>query len=425
VLSYSPPENQTLTTAPRVILDDDTSLPLSGQPALAWRGWPMLFNKMVLLDYAIIPPGRSLKQADPNGTSVMDASAFMGNQAAWQPVQSNLSSAGAIFVQQEQQRQMVVALQASFSTLPTNKIALLPLDTGGAAANFAALTGLNLKWRAITETQLVNTATFNASLYPLAFYLGSENYVKTVITTGDAKTAITRYLTNGGTLVILASGPFPFYYGYGPNDAPGPADPLLPTLGLPIYNAFETAPPGLSVVVSTNQGIIHSVPSVFPFPPGDPRLRSVNRSQVASSHRYVPWLTVTNSAGTGYGDAACFIEFGSGPAKGGKIIYLWSTLLSGPQGQALMADAVSWIIDATLRPPASQINSIQRLGTGSVALSFPARSNLDYALQYRNDLATGVWSLLRDFGSSPADRAVSYTNSTAPQSGFFRLWVRP
>jgi len=239
----------------------------------------------------------------------MDASAFMGNQAAWQPVQSNLSSAGAIFVQQEQQRQMVVALQASFSTLPTNKIALLPLDTGGAAANFAALTGLNLKWRAITEAQLVNTATFNASLYPLAFYLGSENYLKTVITTGDARTAITRYLTNGGTLVILASGPFPFYYGYGPNDAPGPADPLLPTLGLPIYIAFETAPPGLSFAVSTNQGIIHSVSSVFPFPPGDPRLRSVNRSQVASSHRYVPWLTVTNSAGTGYGDAACFIEF--------------------------------------------------------------------------------------------------------------------
>jgi len=223
----------------------------------------------------------------------------------------------------------------------------------------------------------------------------------------------------------LASGPFPFYYGYGPNDQPGPADPLLPTLGLPIYNAFETPPPNLSMAVSTNQGIIHSVPSIFPFPPGDQRLRPVNRSAVSSSHRYVPWISVTNSAGTGYGDAACFIEFGSGPAKGGKIVYLWSTLLSGPQGQALMADAVSWIVDAVLRPPTPQIDSIQRLGNGSVALGFQAHSNLDYSLQYRTDLRVGSWSLLHDFGSSPVDRALSYTNSTALQSGFFRLSVRP
>src|SRR2546422_5946523 len=42
------------------------------------------------------------------------------------------------------------------------------------------------------------------------------------------RSAVTRYLAGGGTLVVLASGPFPFYYGYGPNDQPGPADPLLP-----------------------------------------------------------------------------------------------------------------------------------------------------------------------------------------------------
>jgi hypothetical protein len=425
IVAYSTPESQTLTAAPRLILDDDSPLPLSGHPALAWRAWPMLFNRMVLLDYALVPTGRTLKQVDPDGTSVMDLTAFMGDQSAWQPFQSALSNASAAFVLSEQQRQMLAALQASFSTLPTNKIALLPLDTSGAPANFASLTGLNLKWRALTETQLVTAATFNASNYPLAFYLGSENYLKTVTTAGDAKAAVTTYLAGGGTLVVLASGPFPFYYGYGPNDQPGPSDPLLPPLGLPIYNAFETAPANLSMVVSTNQGVIHSVPNVFPFPPGDSRLRPVNRSQVSSSHRYIPWITVTNFAGTGYGDAACFIEFGSGPAKGGKVIYIWSTLLSGPQGQALMADAVSWIIDSVVRPSRPQINSIQRLGNGSVTLSFLAGSNLDYTLQYRPDLVTGSWSLLRDFGSSPVDHPISYTNSTAVSSGFFRLWIRP
>jgi hypothetical protein len=203
---------------------------------------------------------------------------------------------------------------------------------------------------------------------------------------------------------------------------------MLPPLGLPIYNAFEQPPANLSMVVTTNQSILHDVPTVFPFPPGDGRLRAINRSQVSSAHRYVPWLTVTNFAGQGYGDAACFIEFGSGPAKGGKVLYLWSTLLSGPQGQALMADAVSWIIDGTLRTPPAHFNSMNRTGTSSFALAFDALPNLDYALQYRADLKAGTnaWSLLQEYGSSPTPRSLVYTgSSSSPQSRFFRLLLRP
>lgn len=428
VVAYSPPEDQTLTAAPRLMLDNGALLPLSGQPVMAWRGWPMLFNRMVLLDYALVPAGRSVQQVDPAGTMAMSVTAFTGDQSAWPPLQSALTNAAAAFLTEEQQRQMVVALQTNFAQLPAGKMALLPMDTSGAPATFAALTGLNLKWTALTETQLVDGVTFTAAHYPLAFYLGGENYVKTVITDGDAKGAVTRYLAGGGTLVLLASGPFPFYYGYGPNDQAGPADPLLPQLGLPIYNAFEQAPANLSMVVSTNQSILHSEPTVFAFPPGDPRLRSVDRSQLATVHRYVPWLTVTNFAGQGYGDAAGFIEFGAGSAKGGKIIYLWSSLLSGPQGQALMADALSWIINATFRPPPVRLNSINRLNAGSVALGFEALSNLDYALQYRNDFKpnTNPWSLSWDLGSSPVDRSLFFTSSVAPApSRFFRLWVRP
>jgi hypothetical protein len=380
---------------------------------------------MVLLDYALVPAGRSVQQVDPAGTLAIGLTGFTGTQTDWQPFQSSLSNAAAAFLVQEQQRELLVALQASFSSLPANQIALLPLDTSGAPANFAAFTGLNQKWRAITETQLVDGVTLTAAHYPIAFYLGSENYVKTVITNGDAKAAVTHYLATGGTLVILASGPFPFYYGYGPNDQPGPSDPLLPPLGLPIYNAFETAPPNLSMVVTTNQSILHSVPSVFPFPPGDQRLRSVNRSQVSSANRYVPWITVTNFAGTGYGDAACFIEFRTGPATGGKIIYIWSTLLSGPQGQALMANAVSWIIDGTLRPPPSRFNSIYQPSPSLVTLTFDAVANLDYTLQYRPGLSSGFWLNFQEFGSSPVDRALSANSAIAGSSRFFRLWARP
>lgn len=425
VVAYSPPPDQTLTAAPKLILDDGSSLPLSGRPALGWRAWPMPFERRVLLDYALLPPGRSLEQVDPVGTLAMSYTLFNGGQSAWQPVQSDLSNSAAAFLLEEQQREMLAALRTNFSQLPAGKIALLPLDTSGAAANFAALTGLNLKWRALTESQLVDGVTFTASRFPVAFYLGSENYVKTVITDGDAKAAVTRYLAGGGTLVVLASGPFPFYYGYGPNDQPGQPDPLLPALGLPIYNAFEQAPPDLSMVVTTNQTILRSVPAVFPFPPGDPRLRPVNRSQVSSAHRYVPWLTVTNFAGQGYGDAACYIEFGAGPAKSGKILYLWSSLLSGPQGQALMADAVSWILNALLLPPPANINSIKKQGASRVVLGFDALANLDYTLQYRNDLTPVPWSLWQDFGSSPADRSLSVTSAISGGSRFFRLGLRP
>src|ERR1019366_1226919 len=206
LVAYAPPEAQPLTQSPTLTLDDSSLLPMSGQPVNGWRGWPIIFNQMVLLDYAVLPNGRSLKQVNPNGTLVMGVTAFTGDQTAWQPVQTALTNASAAFVQAELQTLAVLALQASFASLPTGKIALLPLSTSGAG----------------------------------------ENFVKTVLTNGDGKAVITQYLAGGGTLVILATGPFPFYYGYGPSDQPGPSDPLLPTLGLPIQG-FETAPAGIAM----------------------------------------------------------------------------------------------------------------------------------------------------------------------------------
>src|ERR1019366_4408276 len=127
---------------------------------------------------------------------------FTGAQTAWQLVQTTVTNASAAFVQAELQTLAVLALQASFAQLPTGKIALLRLNTSGPGANFAAATGLDQKWDTLTELQLVNSNQFNATKYPLAFHLGSENYVKTVVTTGDGKAAITQYLAGGGTLVI-------------------------------------------------------------------------------------------------------------------------------------------------------------------------------------------------------------------------------
>jgi hypothetical protein len=87
------------------------------------------------------------------------------------------------------------------------------LSTSGAGANFASATGLRAKWDVLSEAQLIDTNWFNAARYPLSFYLGNENYVKTVVSNGEAKAAITKYLAGGGAIVILATGPSLFITG--------------------------------------------------------------------------------------------------------------------------------------------------------------------------------------------------------------------
>jgi hypothetical protein len=377
------------------------------------------------MDYAVLPNGRSPAQVNPNGTLVMGVTAFTGSPAQWQPFQTALSNASVIFVEQETQALALLALQASFAQLPAGKIALLPMSTAGPAANFCAATGLDKKWDAITESQLVDSNSFNGTRYPLAFHLANENYVKTVSISGDGKAAVTRYLAAGGTLVVMTSLPFPFYYGYGPADAPGPADPLLPTYGMP-FQGFETAPAGIYMQRNTNQAILQSVPAVFPFPPGDQRLRAITGSGVSAANRYIPMITALGPGSVNYGDAAVFIAFGTGPAKGGKILYVWSTLLAGPQGQAIMGDLIRWMVDATLRPPQPRFNSIQVPDNLHAVFNFAALSNLDYIAQYRNSLGAGNWLLVRDFASAPTNRSIWFTNSTGGvDSRFYRLTVGP
>lgn len=355
----------------------------------------------------------------------MGATAFNGTPVDWRPFQAALTNASAGFVQQEKQTLALEALRKSYAPLPPGRIALLPLATGGPGANFAAFTGLRDKWDVLTEAQLVDPTVFNATRYPVAFYLGGETYVKTVKTDGDGKAAITRYLAQGGTLVVLATGPFPFYYGYGPSDQPGPADPLLPELGMP-FKSFEQAPPGIFMQRYTNQTILHSVPDQFAFPPGDPRLRAIDGSNVNRANRYQPLLKAIDSKGTDYGDPAVFLAFRTGPAKGGKILYVWSTLLAGPQGQAIMSDVVTWILNAALRPPNPKIRPLVLPNSNHAALHFNAASNLDYTVQVRNGLSVGGWFQTADLSSYPTNRSVWYTNYVGDlTSRFYRLGIGP
>jgi hypothetical protein len=168
------------------------------------------------------------------------------------------------------------------------------------------------------------------------------------------------------------------------------------------------------------------VPDVFPFPPGDQRLRAINRSSLSAAHRYLPLIKAAVPQGTDYGDAAAFIAFGTGPATGGKVLYIWATLLTGPQGQPIMIDAVSWIVNATLRPPRPTFGAILWPDKSHVAFNFNAQSNLDYVVQSRGSLSAGNWAKLLDLSSAPTNRSLWFTNSiSATSAKYFRLRVGP
>jgi hypothetical protein len=426
LVCYSPSPDETLTVRPLLFSGDGTPMPLSRHPVLAWRAWPIIFNRKVLMDYAVVPESNSLSRVeiDPNGTLLMAATIFNGMSNDWASFQERLDAASAGFVAEETQALAVLALQESYSRLPAGRIALLPMNTAGPGANFAAATGLRAKWDALSESQLIDTNWFNPVRYPVAFYLGNENYVKTVKVTGDAKLAVTKYLAGGGTLVVLATGPFPFYYGYGPADQPGTADPLLPSLGMP-FEGFEQAPAGIFMQRHINQSILRSVPDQFPFPPGDERLRAINGNSVSSANRYIPFLKAIDAQGNYYGDAAGFLAFGTGPARGGKVLYVWDTLLAGPQGQQIMTDVVTWVLDAIFRPPAVRFERAELLEGSRAVFQFTAVSNLDYILQSRSSLAAGTWLTQRDFFTAPTNRSIWFTNVLSASAQFYRLLLGP
>ncbi len=168
------------------------------------------------------------------------------------------------------------------------------------------------------------------------------------------------------------------------------------------------------------------MPATFPFPSGDQRLRAITASGISPFNRYVPFITALDTSANNYGDAAAFLAFNTGSAKNGKILYVWTTLLSSPQGQSIMGDVVTWILNATLQPPPPKFNSFIVPDANHAAFAFDLRSNLDYVVQYRSGLNSGVWTPLKDFSSAPANRSLWYTNDTGGAgSRFYRQLVGP
>ena len=333
---------------PTFELDDGTTRPLTGKPAPAWRGWPPIFRRVILIDYAAVPAGQTVRRIDPHGHLLVAVTATDRALPTLAATRQAMDAAAKAYAEERRAQEKLLTLRRRFEKMPAGKIAILPGAASGPAANFLGSTGLKAKCVTLSRPQLIDPAVFHASRFPLALYLDSENYVKTVRQEGDGQTAVMRYLASGGTLALLASGPYPMFYGDGPGGQHGPSDPLPPRFGLPLSIAFETPPAGVSLHCTANQEMLPSLPARFPFPEGDHRLRGVDRARLDTAHKYTPWIRVHSDRRPAVGDAACYVELGAGPGQGGRVLYIWSTLLAGPQGDAILADAIPWLLEKTL-----------------------------------------------------------------------------
>jgi hypothetical protein len=236
----------------------------------------------------------------------------------------------------------VESLRSEVATVPQGAVAILPPPPSGEAWTLAQRAGLARRAVVLSAAQLVDAAAFNARLFPVALCLDGEDYIQTVRQSGDGAAALARYLREGGTLVVIPSQPWPFYYATGPGfHRP---EPLTDKLGLPLFMAIETPPSErLTVRVAQGQSWVQVHGSEFALPSGDPRLRALERHRIPSGAKYTPLASVAGASGKDYGDAAGLIEL----PKGGRIFYLCCNLSRDPEyGLAFNQGALRFALNA-------------------------------------------------------------------------------
>jgi hypothetical protein len=341
-------------TPPSVRMSDGSSVPVdTSLEAVAWRAWPPLFGNRLVL--ALAPAGgKTAVGIDPAGREVWAATALLdlpraadGSAARLRDITDRLKAGALEWAQTRREEQSAEDLGKEFGGIPDGSIALLPPSAGGPAPNLIAKARLIGKTVAVSAEQLVDPAVFNARRFPVAVYADGEDYVHTVKTSGDGAEALARYLREGGTLVLAANQPFPLFYATGPGFHR--AEPLTAALGLPIGNAIETAvTPAPSIEMAAGQEALRGVPTRFPYPPGDPRLRTVTRSAMPPGARYTPIYSVRGADGKEYGDAAALLENALGA---GRILYVWDGLQRSTEaGQAITQAVVRFVLQAARRP---------------------------------------------------------------------------
>ena len=137
-----------------------------------------------------------------------------------------------------------------------------------------------LRW-----ADLINPKVLSASNFPVLVFALNEHYTSSVNSTDDVTRALIRYLHEGGFLVALPYGTWPFLYDESRDGWPGITD----TLALGVDNGFERPPGGVeSPLLCQNECAVRAA-AMAPFPTtGDLRWRPANRRRDPGPDIYVP-----------------------------------------------------------------------------------------------------------------------------------------
>ena len=325
-------------TAPSVVMEDGTRLSADPkQLALGWRAWPPIFTRQ--LEIAVIDTkGKIIKNIDPGGRQLWAATLIRSgasDQGTLQKIWQILEAANVQLQALDMKAQIIDSLKAETAGLPQTFIAMLPPSQAGPIIDLAQQIGMSNKVTTMTPDQLVNPAYFNAKRFPVTVFAGTEEYINTVHTPNDAGDAVLNYVKDGGTLVLASMLPWPMFYAKGTGTET--VGPLTGKLGISILNTIETEPKEkITVELYAGENVLTDVPASFPYPAGDPRLRSIDSNAIPAGVKYTPIYKVVGSDGKNYGDAAGLLEF----QGGGRILYIWGGLMRSPDSGLKVSQSV-------------------------------------------------------------------------------------
>jgi hypothetical protein len=339
---------------------------LSGAlPAL--RGWPPLFAWHLDL-VAVRNDGRPIMSVAPRNCQVFAVTSTDARPDELKPTLTALKA----------ERDKVLAHRAMVAELGklgplfaefSGHIAILPTPSvknprGTALVQMLQEADLAQHVRIMRPADLVDPTVFNTRNVWIAFYLGGEDYYQTVNRQGDGDEAMVRWLTGGGTLVSLASGPFPFYY----NEANKPVV-SAPKFGLPIAGSgaesredvlkvsatvgWEKPPGGLGLRFkrAAEQKVITDVPDEIPWADvTEPRWRPM-LNVVPKGNDYTPIIGLRDQEGKDYGDAAAMVRYRVGGLAGARALYVWNGLYQSAKYQrAILTDVLRYLLTDPYRP---------------------------------------------------------------------------
>lgn len=237
-------------------------------------------------------------------------------------------------------------------------MAVLPLATpDNHVFDYLRSRGAEGQLTRLTPAQLVEPGFLTPERFKVCLYLSGEQYQRTVLKPNDADKAIQDYMKAGGILVVLSTGPFPFYM-----DEKGVAVTTASRFGLVLLGngeeegtaiGFDEPPAGAPLSFETADAHLRTaagLPERLPFPTGDER-RWRPLVRLGTSGEYEPWVRLVDEKGKWFGDAAALVgKATSAGAPPARVVFVSHLLTQHHEARDQVLDAVMLAVQSKLAP---------------------------------------------------------------------------